>query len=96
MTRNRKLPAIERAALMKRLVGFGKDVLNGWLNAEAFTLAAALAYYAIFPRVFPHLGRSFSDKQVQFSLLPETRNANSMLRRGVIKVPRPRYSNVAH
>jgi membrane protein len=33
---------------MNRLVGFGKDVLNGWLNAEAFTLAAALAYYAIF------------------------------------------------
>jgi len=33
---------------MNRLVAFGKDVLNGWLNAEAFTLAAALAYYAIF------------------------------------------------
>ena len=33
---------------MNRLVGFGRDVLNGWLNAEAFTLAAALAYYAIF------------------------------------------------
>ena len=33
---------------MDRLVRFGKDVLNGWLNAEAFTLAAALAYYAIF------------------------------------------------
>jgi len=33
---------------MDRVVRFGKDVLTGWLNAEAFTLAAALAYYAIF------------------------------------------------
>ena len=33
---------------MEHLVRFGKDVVNGWLNAEAFTLAAALAYYAIF------------------------------------------------
>src|SRR5262245_7965259 len=33
---------------MNRLVRFGKNVLDGWLNAEAFTLAAALAYYAIF------------------------------------------------
>ena len=33
---------------MNRLVGFVKEVINGWLNAEAFTLAAALAYYAIF------------------------------------------------
>jgi membrane protein len=31
-----------------RSVRFGKDVVNGWLKAEAFTLAAALAYYAIF------------------------------------------------
>lgn len=33
---------------MDRLIRFGKDVVNGWLNAEAFTLAASLAYYAIF------------------------------------------------
>jgi membrane protein len=33
---------------MNRLVRFSKDVLDGWLDAEAFTLAAALAYYAIF------------------------------------------------
>ena len=33
---------------MQRLVHFAKDVVNGWLKAEAFTLAAALAYYAIF------------------------------------------------
>jgi membrane protein len=33
---------------MDRIVRFGKDVVNGWLNAEAFTLAASLAYYAIF------------------------------------------------
>jgi membrane protein len=42
------LPAQERAADMQRVVRFAKDVVNGWLNAEAFTLAAALAYYAIF------------------------------------------------
>jgi membrane protein len=33
---------------MDRLIRFGKDVVNGWLEAEAFTLAASLAYYAIF------------------------------------------------
>jgi membrane protein len=33
---------------MNRLIRFGKDVVNGWLDAEAFTLAASLAYYAIF------------------------------------------------
>ena len=33
---------------MARIIRFGKDVLNGWLEAGAFTLAAALAYYAIF------------------------------------------------
>jgi membrane protein len=33
---------------MHRVTGFAKDVLHGWLNAEAFTLAAALAYYATF------------------------------------------------
>ena len=33
---------------MDRIVRFSKDVVNGWLNAEAFTLAASLAYYAIF------------------------------------------------
>src|SRR5262249_15682814 len=38
----------EKGQSMDRLARFGKDVLDGWLNAEAFTLAAALAYYAIF------------------------------------------------
>lgn len=33
---------------MDQLIRFGKDVVNGWLEAEAFTLAASLAYYAIF------------------------------------------------
>jgi hypothetical protein len=33
---------------MDRIVRFGKDVVSGWLNAEAVTLAASLAYYAIF------------------------------------------------
>ena len=33
---------------MHRVIGFGKDLVNGWLGAEAFTLAASLAYYAIF------------------------------------------------
>ena len=33
---------------MDRLIRFGKDVVNGWLEAGAFTLAASLAYYAIF------------------------------------------------
>src|ERR1043166_6882531 len=33
---------------MDRLIRFGTDVVNGWLEAGAFTLAAALAYYAIF------------------------------------------------
>ena len=33
---------------MDRLVHFGKDVVSGWLEVDAFTLAAALAYYAIF------------------------------------------------
>ena len=33
---------------MTRIFRFSKDVLNGWLDAGAFTLAAALAYYAIF------------------------------------------------
>ena len=33
---------------MSRLVTFAKDVVNGWLEADAFSLAAALAYYAIF------------------------------------------------
>jgi membrane protein len=37
-----------RNAAMDRIIRFGKDVVNGWLNAEAFTLAASLAYYAIF------------------------------------------------
>lgn len=35
-------------AAMDRILRFSKDVVNGWLNAEAFTLAASLAYYAIF------------------------------------------------
>ena len=33
---------------MDQLIRFGKDVVNGWLEAGAFTLAASLAYYAIF------------------------------------------------
>jgi membrane protein len=33
---------------MSRLIRFGKDVVNGWIEAEAITLAASLAYYAIF------------------------------------------------
>jgi membrane protein len=33
---------------MVRLGRFGKDVVNGWLEAGAFNLAASLAYYAIF------------------------------------------------
>jgi hypothetical protein len=33
---------------MDRLIRFGKDVVNGWLDAGAFSLAASLAYYAIF------------------------------------------------
>ena len=33
---------------MDRITRFSKDVLDGWLEAGAFTLAAALAYYAIF------------------------------------------------
>jgi membrane protein len=33
---------------MDRIIRFSKDVVNGWLSAEAFTLAASLAYYAIF------------------------------------------------
>lgn len=33
---------------MLRLASFAKSVINGWLDANAFTLAAALAYYAIF------------------------------------------------
>lgn len=33
---------------MLRLTSFAKSVINGWLDANAFTLAAALAYYAIF------------------------------------------------
>jgi membrane protein len=30
------------------IIRFGKDVVNGWLAADAFTLAASLAYYAVF------------------------------------------------
>jgi membrane protein len=33
---------------MDRLIRFGRDVVNGWLEASAFTFAASLAYYAIF------------------------------------------------
>jgi membrane protein len=33
---------------MDRLIRLGKDVVSGWLEAGAFTLAASLAYYAIF------------------------------------------------
>jgi membrane protein len=33
---------------MSRILGFAKNVVNGWLQADAFSLAATLAYYAIF------------------------------------------------
>jgi membrane protein len=33
---------------MNLIIRLGKDVIDGWLEAGAFTLAAALAYYAIF------------------------------------------------
>jgi hypothetical protein len=29
---------------MSRLLRFAKDVVNGWVGADAFNLAAALAY----------------------------------------------------
>jgi hypothetical protein len=52
---------------MQRMVRFAKDVVNGWLNAEAFTLAAALAYYAIFAiapllLISIHIGSLFFDR----------------------------------
>src|SRR3546814_16280031 len=54
---------------MNRLVRFGKDVMNGWLDAEAFTLAAALAYYAIFSiapllLIAIHIASFFLDRTV--------------------------------
>ena len=33
---------------MSRIWRFAKNVVNGWLEADAFSLAATLAYYAIF------------------------------------------------
>jgi membrane protein len=33
---------------MSWILRFAKSVLKGWLEADAFSLAAALAYYAIF------------------------------------------------
>lgn len=33
---------------MARIVGFLSEVVNGWLRADAFSMAATLAYYAIF------------------------------------------------
>jgi hypothetical protein len=37
---------------VKRLIHFGRDVVNGWLEAEAFTRAASLAYYFIKSKLF--------------------------------------------
>ena len=33
---------------MARVVRFVSEVVNGWLRADAFSMAATLAYYAIF------------------------------------------------
>ena len=33
---------------MSRIWRFARNVVNGWLEADAFSLAATLAYYAIF------------------------------------------------
>jgi hypothetical protein len=33
---------------MSRVLPFARNVLDGWLEADAFSLAATLAYYAIF------------------------------------------------
>ena len=54
---------------MDRLIRFGKDVMNGWLEADAFTLAAALAYYAIFSiapllLIAIHIASFFLDRTV--------------------------------
>jgi membrane protein len=54
---------------MDRLVRFGKDVVNGWLEADAFTLAASLAYYAIFSiapllLISIHIASLFLDRTV--------------------------------
>jgi membrane protein len=54
---------------MDRLIRFGKDVVNGWLEAEAFTLAAALAYYAVFSiapllLIAIHIASFFLDRTV--------------------------------
>jgi membrane protein len=54
---------------MHRIIRFGSDVINGWLNAEAFTLAASLAYYAIFSiapllLITIHIASLFMDSNV--------------------------------
>ena len=54
---------------MDRLIRFGKDVMNGWLEADAFTLAAALAYYAVFSiapllLIAIHIASFFLDRTV--------------------------------
>ena len=54
---------------MSRITRFAKDVVNGWLAADAFSLAATLAYYAIFS-IAPllllsiHLASLFLDRNV--------------------------------
>ena len=54
---------------MSRITRFAKDVVNGWLAADAFSLAATLAYYAIFS-IAPllllsiHLASLFLDRSV--------------------------------
>ena len=50
---------------MDRITHFGRDVLTGWLDAGAFTLAASLAYYAIFsiaPLISIHIASLFLDR----------------------------------
>jgi uncharacterized BrkB/YihY/UPF0761 family membrane protein len=52
---------------MSRITRFFKEVLNGWLEADAFSLAVALAYYAIFsiaplPLLSIHLASFFLDR----------------------------------
>ena len=61
---------------MERLIRFGKDVVNGWLEAEAFTLTASLAYYAIFAiapllLISIHIASLFLDRSAAIQGLTE-------------------------
>ena len=54
---------------MDRIIRFGKDVIDGWLNAGALTLAASLSYYAIFSiapllLITIHIASLFVDRNV--------------------------------